>query len=150
MRVRTLSRVATVLFFPLQTLRLGAALGGSEVHVFYETLITYAVRSPVATTTALAPPRERERSKWHLEGGISTLRSQQSVAECQQGTQHAVHGIHNHALSLAPRTPPPPAAVRAAAAALPKPAGRSRRGPATRSRRTRQLSCAREHRRQRR
>ena len=77
---------------------------------------------------------------------MSTLHSQQCVAKCQQGTQHAVHGIHNHALPLAPRTPPPLVAVRTAAAALPKPAGRSRRGPATRSRRARQLSCAREHR----
>ena len=66
--------------------RLGAALGGRQVHVFDETLITYAVRSPVATKTALAAPRERERSRWHLEGGNSTLHSQQSVAKCQQGT----------------------------------------------------------------
>ena len=124
---------------------LGAALGGSEVHVFDETLITYAVRSPVARKTALAPPRERESSRRYLEGGLSTLHSQQCVAKCQQGTQHAVHGIHNHALPLAPRTPPPLVAVRTAAAALPKPAGRSRRGPATRSRRARQLSCVREH-----
>ena len=38
------------------------ALGGSEVHVFYETLITYVVRLPVATQTSLPPAHEREGS----------------------------------------------------------------------------------------
>ena len=126
------------------------AVGGRHLPVFDETRITYALRSPVAPKTALSPPREWERSSRYLEGGISTLHSQQCVAKCQQGTQHVVRGIHNHASPCALRTPHQPAAARAAATAPPKPAGRSRRGPVSRSRRARQLSIAREHQRQRR